>query len=86
MNFKISRGKYANLPEALTDGNTYFCTDTGELFIDIENERIQVNAANTKTLMNAALEQNVSGNENKIPSSKAISDYIDNNSILYTKE
>lgn len=32
--FKISRGIESNLPSQLIDGQVYFCTDTGSLFID----------------------------------------------------
>lgn len=32
--FKICRGNESNLPDALTDGYAYFCTDTGNFYID----------------------------------------------------
>lgn len=32
--FKICRGNESNLPETLTDGYAYFCTDTGNFYID----------------------------------------------------
>ena len=33
-NFKIGRGMQDGIPEALTDGMLYYCTDTTNLFID----------------------------------------------------
>lgn len=32
--FKVCRCKESNLPSSLTDGYTYFCTDTGNIYID----------------------------------------------------
>lgn len=32
--FKICRGNESNLPDTLTDGYAYFCTDTGNFYID----------------------------------------------------
>ena len=32
--FKVNRGNSTTLPTAMTDGWAYFCTDTGEFFID----------------------------------------------------
>lgn len=47
--FKINRGKETNLPEQLTDGLVYFCTDTGNLFVDYNESdmlvRKQLNAS-----------------------------------------
>lgn len=37
--FKIVRGKFEDLPETYHDGYAYFCTDTGDFYIDYkENE------------------------------------------------
>ena len=40
--FKMLRGKKVDLPTILTDGYTYFCTDTGEIFIDFLDEQGEV--------------------------------------------
>ena len=34
--FKILRGKEANLPSTITDGNIYFCKDTKNYYIDYQ--------------------------------------------------
>ena len=35
--FKISKGLEANLPTTKADGAMYFCTDTGNLYIDYQD-------------------------------------------------
>lgn len=50
VSFQIQRGLEANLPKAIKDGKMYFCTDTGNLFIDHESNRIHVNANKAKAL------------------------------------
>lgn len=42
--FKIKKGTEAHLPTTITDGVMYFCTDTGNIFVDDGTERIQINA------------------------------------------
>ena len=50
VSFKISYGKESNLPQIIKNGNMYFCTDTGNLFIDLLFERIHVNAHKAQML------------------------------------
>lgn len=54
--FKISRGNSTSLPSTMTDGWAYFCTDTGEFFIDYADSdgvlnRKQVNAEEAKRIV-----------------------------------
>ena len=42
--FQIGRGIEANLPENITDGKLYYCTDTSNIFIDYQESRFQINA------------------------------------------
>ena len=37
---KISRGLEANIPIEKIDGNLYFCTDTGNIYIDCIKENL----------------------------------------------
>lgn len=37
-NLKINRGKSTNLPSTKADGNIYFCTDTGDYYIDYKDD------------------------------------------------
>lgn len=52
---KISRGLEANIPTEKTDGNIYFCTDTGNIYIDCKKEdsieRVQISAAAAKEFL-----------------------------------
>lgn len=52
---KISRGLETNIPIEKIDGNIYFCTDTGNIYIDCikENllERVQISAAAAKEFL-----------------------------------
>lgn len=48
--FQINRGLESNLPQEIIDGKIYFCTDTGNLFIDYESSRIHVNANKAQIL------------------------------------
>ena len=50
VSFQISYGKENNLPQVIKNGNMYFCTDTGNLFIDHSSERIHVNAKKAQML------------------------------------
>ena len=55
--FKPLLGNSTRLPEKLTDGWAYFCTDTGEFFIDFADEngdlhRKQINAEEAKRITN----------------------------------
>jgi hypothetical protein len=35
--FKISKGLEQNLPEEKIDGTMYFCTDTGNMYVDYKD-------------------------------------------------
>ena len=52
---KISRGLEANIPTERIDGNIYFCTDTGNIYIDCIKEssveRVQISAAAAKEFL-----------------------------------
>lgn len=52
---KISRGLEANIPAEKIDGNIYFCTDTGNIYIDCIKEdsieRVQISAAAAKEFL-----------------------------------
>ena len=54
--FKILRGNRDHLPGTLTDGWAYFCSDTGEFFIDVGStgdpnaKRVQVSDPNSASV------------------------------------
>ena len=73
--FRISRGLKTKLPSTKVDGRIYFCTDTGELYIDYKNssntlQRVGINAAK---LGGATLAQELKNSTSEIPSSALIS-------------
>jgi hypothetical protein len=48
--FKVKRGIEKSLPSTLSNGTLYFCTDTGNIYIDIDNIRKQISAEYAKSL------------------------------------
>ena len=48
--FKVKRGLEESLPSVLSNGTLYFCTDTGNIYIDIGNARKQISAEYAKGL------------------------------------
>lgn len=79
--FKISRGNIATLPSTMTDGWAYFCTDTGEFFIDYadsngELHRKQINADEAKKLTGFEISTILNDSEVEIPTSSAVFDSI----------
>lgn len=48
--FKVKRGIEKSLPSTLLNGTLYFCTDTGNIYIDIDNIRKQISAEYAKGL------------------------------------
>ena len=49
-NFKITRGLENDLPDTKTDGQIYYCYDTGNLYIDYEQERKLISSEYAKAL------------------------------------
>lgn len=84
--FKVNRGNSATLPVVMTDGWAYFCTDTGEFFIDYadsngELHRKQINADEAKKLAGYDISNILNSSEVEIPTSAAVKTYIDNAQI-----
>lgn len=50
INFKITRGLEVDLPEDKTDGQIYYCYDTGNLYIDYGEERKLISSEYAKAL------------------------------------
>lgn len=80
--FKINRGNSATLPAAMTDGWAYFCTDTGEFYIDYANSqgnlhRKQINADEAKKLIGYDISDTLNLSDAEIPTSKAIINALD---------
>ena len=96
--FKPLWGNSANLPEKLTNGWAYFCTDTGEFFIDYADEqgnlhRKQINAEEARKIVGYDIGTVLNNSEVEIPTSSAVFDALlgkadtshDHNKLYYTK-
>lgn len=79
--FKISRGNSATLPSTMTDGWAYFCTDTGEFFIDYADSngtlhRKQINAKDAEKITGYDIKTILNSSDVEIPTSKAVLDAL----------
>ena len=80
--FKPFRGNSADLNAVEKhDGYAYFCTDTGEFFIDYadsngELHRKQINAEEAKKLTGYDIKTIINDSEVEIPTSKAVLDAL----------
>ena len=71
--FKISKGLEANLPTTKVDGAMYFCTDTGNLYIDYQDG----NSVSRKIVNKNEMEELISGAVN------SMREYTDNKTTYY---
>ena len=79
--FKVNRGNSTTLPTAMTDGWAYFCTDTGEFFIDYADSdgilhRKQISADEAKRLTGYDISTVINSSDIEIPTSKAVFDAL----------
>lgn len=86
--FKVCRGKRENLPSTKTDGYAYFCTD-GSFWIDYTDEngelqRKQLNAKEAEKLTGMSISHALSSSTTEIPTSKAVSDALNNKILVRT--
>jgi hypothetical protein len=82
--FKPMKGNSSALPSTMTDGWAYFCTDTGEFFIDYadsngELHRKQINAEEAKKLTGYDIVTALNNSNNTIPTSAGVKTYVDTN-------
>lgn len=86
--FKTLRGKRENLPEKKTDGYAYFCIDDGTFWIDyLDNntvQRKQINAKEAESITGMTISMVLSSSSTEIPTSKAVSDALDNKILVRT--
>lgn len=86
--FKTLRGKRENLPEKKTDGYAYFCIDDGTFWIDyLDNntvQRKQINAKEAEELTGMTISMVLSSSSTEIPTSKAVSDALNNKILVRT--
>jgi hypothetical protein len=74
--FRVSRGDSSNLPSVKTDGWAYFCSDTGEFFIDYTDldgnlQRKKINESHLQSLQTLVGDVAVSTQINNAVSKKS---------------
>ena len=79
--FKVNRGNSTTLPSTMTDGWAYFCTDTGEFFIDYADSngilhRKQINAKEAEKITGYDIKTILNSSDIEIPTSKAVLDAL----------
>lgn len=80
--FKVLRGNSQNLKNtSLVDGQFYFCTDNGQIFIDYldsnnQIQRKQINAKEAETLLGYDIAAEVRNNNAEIPTSQAVQAFV----------
>lgn len=89
--FKVCRGNETELPTTKRDGYAYFCSDTGNFYIDVLNtagnlERIQVNAGSAAFADEAEVAQVAQGAEAlvKLNSDGEVEDTIEFDDVFLT--
>lgn len=85
MLFKILHGDKSRISTEITpyhEGYAYVTYD-GDFYIDMNNERIKLNAKDAETLMGASLSTILNSSDVEIPTSKTVLDAIEAASIVY---
>ena len=82
MLFKILHGDASRISTDITPYHEGYCyvTHSGEFYVDMNNERVKLNAKDTETIMGASLATILSNTDLEIPTSKAVLDAIDTKS------
>jgi hypothetical protein len=86
--FKPLLGKRARLPETLTNGWAYFCTDDGSFWIDYADsdgvvKRKQINAQEAEKLIGYEVVADVTNDSTLIPTSSAVYSAIEAATEVY---
>ena len=84
MLFKILHGDASRISTDITPYHEGYCyvTHSGEFYVDMNNERVKLNAKDTETIMGASLATILSDTDLEIPTSKAVLDAIDTKSYV----
>lgn len=86
--FKPNLGSRENLPVTLTAGWAYFCTDSGEFFVDYADasgvlHRKQINAEEAKRLIGYDVATSLNASNSEIPTSQAVATAIKAANIIH---
>ena len=84
MLFKILYGDASRISTDITPYHEGYCyvTHSGEFYVDMNNNRVKLNAKDAETIMGASLATILSNTDLEIPTSKAVLDAISSNSSV----
>ena len=79
MLFKILHGDKSRISTDITPYHEGYCyvTYDGDFYVDVNNERVKLNAQNAESLTGATLATILNSSDAEIPTSKAVKDAID---------
>lgn len=84
MLFKILHGDKSRISTDITPYHEGYCyvTHNGDFHVDMNNERIKINAKDSETLSGATLNTEVHDTNSEVPTSKAVSDALSEKSTV----
>lgn len=85
MLFKILHGDASRISTDITPYHEGYCyvTHSGEFYVDMNNERVKLNAKDTETIMGASLATILSNTDLEIPTSSAVYSAIESATEVY---
>lgn len=85
MLFKILHGDASRISTDITPYHEGYCyvTHSGEFYVDMNNERVKLNAKDTETIMGASLATILSNTDLEIPTSSAVLSAIESATEVY---
>lgn len=85
MLFKILHGDASRISTDITPYHEGYCyvTHSGEFYVDMNNERVKLNAKDTETIMGASLATILSNTDLEIPTSSAVLSAIEAATEVY---
>ena len=85
MLFKILHGDASRISTNITPYHEGYCyvTHNGDFYVDMNNERVKLNAKDAETIMGASLADVLNNDSLAVPTSKAVLDAIDAAAEVY---
>lgn len=85
MLFKILHGDASRISTSITPYHEGYCyvTHNGDFYVDMNGERVKLNARDAETIMGASLTTILNENDTEIPTSKAVLTAIEASQIMH---
>ena len=85
MLFKILHGDASRISTSITPYHEGYCyvTHNGDFYVDMNNERVKLNARDAETLMGASLSDVLNNKEFEVPTSSAVYSAIEDATEVY---